>query len=421
MKVLVVGSGAREHTLVWKLARSPKVNEIYAAPGNAGIGQTAINLDIKATDFTGLEKAVREKRIDLIVVGPEDPLALGIVDHFQKLGIPAFGPTRAAAQLEASKVFSKDLMQKYGIPCAKSVSFSDFAQAKEYATKKGTPLWIKADGLAAGKGAVFAENTAKAIEVLSSMMESKVFGASGEKVVIEDVLVGREMSAFAITDGKNIIPVMPACDYKRVNDGDRGPNTGGMGSYSPPSFVTPELMKKVSSIVMEPVVRAMDKEGRPYKGVVYGGLMVEKGEPSVIEFNSRFGDPECQVILPRLESDLIDIVQGVVDGNLDKVKAQWSQDACVGVAIASGGYPGKYQTGYPITGLDSLDKDILVFHAATKMGPDGQILTNGGRVLTMVARGKTLKEAREKVYANVPRIRFEGCHYRTDIALIKDK
>jgi phosphoribosylamine---glycine ligase len=420
LNILVVGSGAREHTLVWKLARSPKVNEIYAAPGNAGIGQTAINLDIKATDFPGLTKAVQEKRIDLIVVGPEDPLAMGIVDHFQKLGIPAFGPTQAAAQLEASKVFSKDLMQKYGIPCAKSVSFSDFTQAKEYTTKKRTPLWIKADGLAAGKGAVFAENPVKAVEILSSMMESKVFGVSGEKVVIEDVLVGREMSAFVITDGKSIIPIVPACDYKRVNDGDQGPNTGGMGSYGPPSFVTPELMKKVNAVVMEPVVRAMAKEGRTYKGVVFGGLMIDKGEINVIEFNSRFGDPECQVILPRLESDLMDIVMGVVDGNLNKVKAQWSQDACVGVAIASGGYPGKYQTGYPITGLDSLDKDILVFHAATKPSLErGQVLTNGGRVLTVVARGKTLKEAREKVYANVPRIHFEGCHYRTDIALIK--
>lgn len=422
MRVLVVGSGAREHTLVWKLAQSPKVNEIYAAPGNAGIGQTAINLDIKATDFPGLTKAVQDKRIDLIVVGPEDPLALGIVDHFQKFGIPAFGPTQKAAQLEASKVFSKDLMQRYGIPCATSVSFSDFSLAREYVIKKDAPLWIKADGLAAGKGAVFAENTTRAVEILSSMMESKVFGTSGERVVIEDTLVGREMSAFVITDGKNIVQVVPACDYKRVNDGDQGPNTGGMGSYSPPTFLTPELMKKVNSVVMGPVVRAMEKEGRIYQGVVYGGLMINKGEPSVIEFNSRFGDPECQVILPRLETDLMDIVLGVVNGNLDMVKAGWSNDACVGVAIASGGYPGKYQTGFPITGLDNLDKDILVFHAATKSGPGrGQVLTNGGRVLTVVARGKTMAEAREKVYANVPRIHFQDCHYRKDIALIKDK
>lgn len=420
MKILVVGSGAREHTLIWKLSRSPKVNEIYAAPGNAGIGQTAINLDIKATDFPGLAGAVREKHIDLIVVGPEDPLALGIVDYFQKLGIPTFGPTQAAAQLEASKVFSKDLMQRYGIPCAKSVSFNEFTKAKEYAVKKGTALWIKADGLAAGKGAVFAEDTAKAVEILSSMMESKVFGTSGEKVVIEDVLQGREMSAFIITDGKTSIPVVPACDYKRVNDGDQGPNTGGMGSYSPPVFLTMELLQKVDAVVMAPVVRAMAKESRTYQGVIYGGLMIDKGEPSVIEFNSRFGDPECQVILPRLESDLMDIILGTVNGNLNTVKPRWSEDACVGVAVASGGYPGKYQTGYPISGLDSIDKDIMVFHAATKLSPDGkQILTSGGRVLTVVARGGTLKEAREKVYANVSRIHFEGCHYRKDIALFR--
>jgi phosphoribosylamine--glycine ligase len=251
-------------------------------------------------------------------------------------------------------------------------------------------------------------------------MESKVFGASGEKVVIEDVLAGREMSAFIVTDGKTYTSTVPACDYKRIDDGDQGPNTGGMGSYSPPVFLTPELMKKVNSIVMEPVVQAMEKEGRRYQGVIYGGLMIDNGEPSVIEFNSRFGDPECQVILPRLESDLMDIVLGVVNGKLNTVQPRWSQDACVGVAIASGGYPGKYQTGYPITGLDSLDKDILVFHAATKLSPDGkQILTSGGRVLTVVARGKTMKEAREKVYANVPRIHFEGCHYRKDIALFK--
>jgi len=383
----------------------------------AQIGQT---LDIKATDFPALAKAVKEKRIDLVVVGPEDPLAAGIVDYFQKLGVPVFGPDQKAAQLEASKVFSKALMQKYNIPCAKSASFSDFASAKDYVAKRSPPLWIKADGLAAGKGAVFAGTATEAIQVLASMMESRIFGASGEKVVIEDQLVGKEMSAFAISDGKTILPVVPACDYKRVNDGDQGPNTGGMGSYSPPTFLTAELEEKVRTVVMEPVVKAMEKEGRPYRGVVYGGLMIDKGQPSVIEFNSRFGDPECQVILPRLNSDLLDIVLGAVNGNLSTVRAEWSADACVGVAIASGGYPAKYQTGLPITGLDAVDKDIMVFHAATKPGPEqGQVLTNGGRVLTVVARGKTLKEAREKVYDNVPRIHFEGCHYRKDIALIQ--
>ncbi len=421
MKVLVVGSGAREHTIVWKLSRSKRVDEVFIAPGNAGTAQIGVNLDVKATDFPGLERTVKEKRVDLIVVGPEDPLAAGIVDHFQKLGTPIFGPSQKAAQIEASKVFSKELMLKYRIPCARSESFSDFAGARDYVQKKGRPLWIKADGLAAGKGAVFAGTVEEAVGILSSMMQSRTLGASGERVVIEESLTGREMSAFAVTDGKSILPMASACDHKRVYDGDLGPNTGGMGSYSPPFFSTPELEEKVTATIMEPVIRAMDKEGRRYQGVLYGGLMIDKGEPSVIEFNARFGDPECQVILPRLKTDLLDIVLGVVNGNLESVRAEWTADSCVGVAVASGGYPGKYQTGLPITGLKDVDGDIEVFHAGTKPGANpGEVLTNGGRVLTVVASGKTLKEAREKVYANVSRIHFEGCHYRKDIALIKN-
>jgi phosphoribosylamine--glycine ligase len=394
------------------------VSEVFAAPGNAGMAQQGTVLDIKATDFPGLEKAVRDNRIDLVVVGPEDPLAAGIVDYFQKTGIPIFGPTRTAARLESSKVFSKALMQKYGIPCAASVSFNDFGKASEYVLKSTPPFWIKADGLAAGKGAVFAASAAEAIEVLSSMMQSKVFGESGEKVVIEEQLVGREMSAFAITDGRTFVSLASACDHKRVFDGDKGPNTGGMGCYSPPVFLTPDLEEKVKRIVMQPVVRAMQEEGCPYQGVVYGGLMVNNGEPSVIEFNARFGDPECQVILPRLRSDLLDLVLGVTSGDLESVKPSWTDDACVGVAVASGGYPGKYQTGYAISGLQDVDKDIVVFHAATRKGTDGQVVTSGGRVLTVVGKGKTLREAREKVYSNVSRIHFEGCHYRKDIALV---
>ncbi len=421
LKVLVVGSGAREHTLVWKIAQSKRVSQVFAAPGNAGIGQTAVNLDVKANDLPGLEKAVRDNRIDLIVVGPEDPLAAGIVDYFQEHGVPIFGPTQKAAQLEASKVFSKELMQKYGIPCAKSVSFSDFDAAREYVIRKGGAVWVKADGLAAGKGAVFAPTPEEAVEVLASMMQSRVFGTAGTSVVVEDVLVGTEMSAFVITDGKAIVHVVPACDYKRVNDGDEGPNTGGMGCYSPPVFLTPALEERVTEVVMKPAVNAMRAEGRPYQGVIYGGLMIDRGQPSVIEFNSRFGDPECQVILPRLKSDLVDVLLAAVEGKLDSARPVWSDEACVGVAVASGGYPGKYRTGLKISGLGDVDKDILVFHAATKAGAEpGEVLTNGGRVLTVVARGKTLEEAREKVYANVSRIHFEGCHYRKDIALFKE-
>jgi phosphoribosylamine--glycine ligase len=421
LKVLVVGSGAREHALVWKLAHSPRVSEIYAAPGNAGTAQTGTNLNIPVTDFEALGKAALDRRVDLVVVGPDDPLGAGIVDHFQKVGVPAFGPTQRAAQLEASKVFAKELMQKYGIPCARSSSFSDFAAARDYVMQKAAPVWVKTDGLAAGKGAVFADTVPRAVEVLASMMKDRVFGAAGSQVVIEDVLVGREMSAFIITDGRAIAPVVPACDYKRVFDGDLGPNTGGMGSYSPPAFVTPALAQKVMAVVMEPVVRAMAQEGRSYQGVIYGGLMINQGEPSVIEFNSRFGDPECQVILPRLKTDLLDLVLGTVNGNLGSVSPVWSDEACVGVALASGGYPGKYDTGFPIAGLGDVDKDVMVFHAGTRAGAArGEVLTSGGRVLTVVARGRTLKEARDRVYDNARRIHFEGCHYRKDIALVRE-
>jgi phosphoribosylamine---glycine ligase len=420
LKVLVVGSGAREHTLVWKIAQSPKVKEVFVAPGNGGTAQMATNLNIKATDFEVIGNVVREKHIDLVVVGPEDPLSSGIVDHLTRLGIPVFGPTRAAAQLEASKVFSKELMQKYNIPCAQSVSFTDFNRAKEYILSKGAPLVVKADGLAAGKGVVVTETLSEAIDALTSIMESRVFGSAGDKVVIEEKLIGTEMSAFVFTDGKAIVSTVPACDYKRVYDSDHGPNTGGMGSYSPPFFYTETLGEKIRTNIIEPTLKAMEKENRKYQGALYAGLMVntpQADSPKVIEFNVRLGDPECQVVLPRLKSDLMDIILGVVNGNLQKVRPVWSDEPCVGVVMASGGYPGTYKTGFPITGLQDLDKDIVVFHAGTKTGEKpGQVLTCGGRILTVVARGKTLNEAREKVYANITRINFEGCHYRHDIA-----
>ena len=356
-----------------------------------------------------------------MVVGPEVPLAEGIVDYFQALDIPIFGPTKQAAQIEASKVFAKELMQKYGIPCAKSATFSDYNQAKDYVKQQKPPIVVKANGLAAGKGVVVADSIPQALEALANIMESKTLGAAGEKVIIEEYLSGKEMSSFAFTDGKTVIPMVSACDYKRIYDGDRGPNTGGMGSYSPPYFYTPELGKIVSETIMEPTVRAMAQEKRPYQGVLYGGLMITDKEPKVIEYNSRFGDPEAQVILPRLKTDLMDIMLAVVNGNLNQINVECSEDACVGVVMASAGYPGSYKTGLPITGLDNVDKDILVFHAATRLGADGQVLTNGGRVLTVVATGKTVAEAREKVYANISRIHFEGCQYRKDIALIKSK
>jgi len=420
LKILVIGGGAREHALVWKLAQSPKVKEIYVALGNAGTAQIAQNLNISPTDFAALAKVAAEKGVELVVVGPEAPLAEGIVDHFQTIGIPIFGPTKAAAEIESSKVFSKELMQKYGIPCARSVSFSSFAQAKEYLKKQKPPIVVKADGLAAGKGVLVADSIPQALDFLSSMMEAKSLGNAGSRVIIEECLLGKEMSAFAFTDGKTVVQMVPACDYKRVFDNDKGPNTGGMGSYSPPYFYSAALAEKVKKTIMEPTVKAMAKEKRPYKGVLYGGLMLTDNNPKVLEFNARFGDPETQVTLPLLKTDLVDIILGVIDGNLKKIKVECSSDACVGVVLASGGYPGSYKTGFPISGLDKIDKDIMVFHAGTKVGSErGQVLTNGGRVLTIVATGKTLSEAREKVYANVLRISFEGCHYRKDIALIK--
>jgi phosphoribosylamine--glycine ligase len=329
-----------------------------------------------------------------------------------------FGPTKKATEIESSKVFAKELMQKYKIPCAKSVSFSDYSKAKEYLQQQKPPIVVKADGLAAGKGVIVADSIPQALDALSNIMEAKAFGAAGGRVLIEERLSGKEMSAFAFTDAHAVIPMVAACDYKRLYDGDQGPNTGGMGSYSPPPFLEPALAKKVKETIMEPAVAAMHDEGRPYKGVLYGGLMITGNGPRVLEFNARFGDPEAQVTLPLLKSDLVDIMLSVVDNKLGQMKVEWSDDACVGVVMASGGYPGSYKTGLAISGLDEVDKDILVFHAGTKL-EGGQVLTNGGRVLTVVATGKNLTEAREKVYENIPRIHFEGCHYRQDIAKIE--
>ncbi len=414
----MVGGGAREHTLVWKLAQSPRVKQIYAAPGNAGTAQLGHNLDISPTDVESLAKTAEEKGIELVVVGPEAPLADGIVDYFQSTGIPIFGPTKSAAEIESSKVFAKELMQQYSIPCAKSASFSDYSQAKEYIQQQTPPMVVKADGLAAGKGVVVADSVSKALDAIYNIMEARAFGAAGNKVVIEECLLGEEMSCFAFTDGKTVVPMVSACDYKPVFDGDQGPNTGGMGSYSPPHFLTPALSEAIKDTILEPAVKAMAQEGRPYRGVLYGGLMITDEGPKALEFNARFGDPEAQVTLPLLKTDLVDIMLAVINGGLEQMSIEWSEDACVGVVMASAGYPGSYKTGFPISGLDGLDKDIVVFHGGTKMGSEGQVLTDGGRVLTVVATGRTIAEAREKVYANISRIHFKGCHYRKDIAEI---
>ncbi len=389
---------------------------MYAAPGNAGMAKIARILDIKAEDNAGLLKAAQDLKIDLTVIGSEAPLANGIVDLFQKNGLAVFGPTQKAVAIESSKVFSGELMEKHGIPGAKNASFADYQKAKEYVAKLTPPIVIKADGLAEGKGVAIAESVKDAQETLKNMMQGKAFGASGERVVIQEYLYGREMSFFVFTDGKTVLPTVPACDYKRIYDGNKGPNTGGMGSYTPPPFFNPLLGKIIMKTIMQPAILALADEGHPYQGTLYGGLMITNNVPKVIEFNARLGDPETQVVLPRLKTDLLEIMLAVIENRLDKIKIEFDDYACVGVVIASGGYPGSYKTGYPIRGLDDLDKDIMVFHARTKAGSKGEFLTGGGRVLTVAAKGKNLEEARNKVYRNIIRIKFEGCYYRKDIA-----
>lgn len=416
MNILVIGAGAREHSLVWKLGQSPKLTKLYAAPGNGGTALMAENLPIPPTDIPALERAAVQKKIDLAVVGPEAPLAAGIVDSFEARGVAVFGPTREATRIESSKVFAKDLMHRYGIPCARSRSFTSYPEAERYVRSQQPPVVIKGDGLAGGKGAVVASTTEEALHALQSMMVNRTLGSAGDRVVVEECLQGKEVSLLGFTDGKTVVPMVPACDYKRVFDGDLGPNTGGMGAYSPPGFFDAEMTRMVKESILQPTVRAMANEGKLYKGVLYAGLMITDEGPKVLEFNARFGDPENQVMMPRLETDLVDIMLAVISGKLHEAEVEWSEEACVGVVMASGGYPGSYVTGFPITGLDRLDEGILVFHAGTEM-VDGLIRTDGGRVLTVVAEGNDVGTAREKVYASLPRIRFQACHYRRDIAL----
>jgi len=417
LKILVIGGGGREHTLVWEIVQSPRVEKVFAAPGNAGTAAIAENLNLRSTDIEGLGKAAKEKGIDLVVVAPEASLALGIVDYFDNLGIPVFGPTKAATQIESSKVFARNLMEKYGIPYPKGAVFSSYFEARKYLEEQPLPVVIKADGLAAGKGVIIADSLTEAHKALSEIMETKIFGSAGARVIIDEYVRGREVSLIAFTDGKTVSPMVPACDYKKIGDNDRGPNTGGMGSYSPPGFFSTGMTEKVARDILVPTVKAMAEEGIPYKGVLYAGLMIVDGEPVVLEFNARFGDPETQVILPLLKTDLVDILVGVVQDNLDRVKVEWSSEACVGVVAASAGYPGNYKTGFPIRGIDSVDKDVLVFHAGTRLGNDGIIYTDGGRVLTVAGMGKDMAKAREKVYGNIANIYFEGCYFRKDIAL----
>jgi len=417
LRILVIGSGSREHTLTWKIAQSSRVRKVFVAPGNAGTAAIAENLDVRPTDVEAMGRVAREKRIDLVVVGPEAPLAAGLVDHFDVLGLPVFGPTKAAARIESSKGFARELMERHGIPCPGGAVFSSCREAREYIREQRMPIVIKADGLAAGKGVIIAGSIEEADKALADMMEAKIFGGAGDRVVIDEFIEGREVSLIAFSDGRTVSAMVPACDYKKIGDNDRGPNTGGMGSYSPPGFFSTAMTQKVTGDILLATVKAMAAEGVTYKGVLYAGLMVSDGEPQVLEFNARFGDPETQVVLPLLRTDLVDVLTAVVEGRLDRVNIEWSSQACVGVVMASGGYPGSYKTGFPIHGLDSVDKDVLVFHAGTRPGSGGTVLTDGGRVLTVVAVGDDIAAARERVYDNIRRISFKGCYYRGDIAL----
>jgi len=421
LKVLIVGGGGREHALAWKLKQSPRVRELYVAPGNAGTSKLAHNLDISTGDLKGLAAAAKAKGIGLTVVGPEGPLASGIVDLFIEQGLAVVGPTRAAARIESSKAFARELMQKMRIPCAKGATFKSFAEAKAYLDRNPVPVVVKADGLAAGKGVVVAETREEALKALRDTMETRTFGSAGDTVVIEERLIGREVSLLAFTDGETVVPMVPACDHKRVFDGDTGPNTGGMGCFSPPRFFDDSLTREIVRTVLEPAIKGLAQAGCPFSGILYAGLMVTSDGPKVLEFNARFGDPETQVILPRMKTDLLEVLQAISKRRLNKVEVEWKPDPCVGVVLTSGGYPGNYQKGFPIFGLDKMDPDVMAFHAGTRLDHDKGVVTDGGRVLTVAAPGRTMADARTRAYSNIHRISFSGCHYRKDIAIMEVK
>jgi len=418
VNVLLVGKGAREHAIAWKLKQSPLLRELYVAPGNAGTAAIAKNVPIPVTDVPALLKFAAENKIDFTIVGPEAPLALGVVDAFQKAGRSIFGPTKAAAQLETSKSFAKGVMLRSGVPTAQAKTFTDFAAARDYVAAVEPPIVVKADGLAEGKGVVVAETRDEATAALKQQMVDRQFGAAGEKVLIEEFLQGREVSVFGIVDGQSVSSLVAACDHKRVGDGDTGPNTGGMGTFSPPSRMlwNPEVADRVLKSVFRPVAKAMCDLGTPYRGILYAGIMMTGLGPKVYEFNARFGDPEAQVIIPRLKTDLLNVMISAAKGDLGNITLEWDPSPCVGVVVASGGYPGKYPTGFPITGLDKTDTDVMVFHAGTKPMPDGTVVTDGGRVLTVTAIGDSHEAARSKAYDNARRISFTGNFYRNDIA-----
>ena len=417
MNILVIGSGGREHTLAWKLAQSPKADKIYALPGNPGMADVAMCVEgIAITDNASIVDFAQKHAIGLVVVGPEVPLTNGLVDAVTAAGIKAFGPTQAAAQIEGSKAFSKSLMKKYGIPTAKFEVFTEAEAAREYIRKEGAPIVIKADGLAAGKGVIVAMTEDEALQAVADIMEDKEFGNAGSRVVIEEFMEGEEASLLCFTDGKTICPMISSQDHKRAYDGDKGPNTGGMGTYAPAPVMTDKMVQETYDKILLPTIQAMEKEGKPYKGCLYAGLMITADGPKVVEFNARFGDPETQVVLPLLNSDLVDIMVACADGTLAEQQVEWAKEAAVCVVMAAGGYPKAYNKGDAITGLDDAKAvGCQVFHAGTAH-KNGQIVTDGGRVLGVVAKAADVRAAVDKAYAGVEKIAFKDAFYRKDIA-----
>ncbi|SDD78447.1 phosphoribosylamine--glycine ligase [Peptococcus niger] len=418
MNVLVVGSGGREHALVWKLAQSPQVSKIFAAPGNAGMKNLATCLPVAADDIDALVQAAQDKQVDLTLVGPEKPLTMGIVDAFEKAGLPCFGPSKAAARIEGSKAFSKQLMQKYNIPTARFDVFSDLAEAKAYVHALNGPCVVKADGLAAGKGVIICPDEETAYQALEDMLSNKAFGEAGQKVLVEEFLQGQEVSILAFADGKHVLPMVSAQDHKRIFDGDEGPNTGGMGAYSPAPIYTEALAEEVLQTIIKPTVAAMAQEGCPFTGILYTGLMLTADGPKVLEYNARFGDPETQPVLMRLASDLLEPIQAALAGKLDQVSLTWRPEAAVCVVLAAENYPASPRKGDPISGIDKAENDeTVVFQAGTREDDKGRLLTSGGRVLGVTALGEDIKSAMEHAYKAVAYIDFDGMQYRHDIGM----
>lgn len=414
MNLLVIGSGGREHGLCWKLAKSDRVKKIYCAPGNGGTAELAENIDIQSDDIEGLLNFALKNNIDLTIVGPEDPLVLGIVDRFEEEGLKIFGANKKAAELEGSKDFSKRFMERHNVATAKYRTYGDYDQAVKGLEEFKYPLVIKADGLCLGKGVVICATKDEAISTLDDILNNKIFGDEGSTVVIEEFLDGIEASLLCFVSNGKIIPMESAKDYKRIYDGDKGPNTGGVGCYSPSPLFTKEFMEKIDKDIIHKIVYGLEKDNLFFNGILFIGLMIVDGEPLVLEFNVRFGDPETQVVLPRLKSDLVDLIEKSIDGSIEKSDLVWTDEVCLTLVATSEGYPGSYEKGYKITGLDNLDKEIIVFHNGTKY-IDNSLTTNGGRVMSVTTLGATMEEARNKIYKDIGKINFQGINYRKDI------